>query len=141
MKKKWIGILVVVFIIAIQFLPVDRTNPPVQADIQAPAEVKEVLRAACYDCHSNETQWPWYSRVTPISWLVAGDVHEARERLNFSDWGSIPARNRPATIERIWKEVKAGDMPLLVYRLVHPKARLNGAQKKLLQDWSLSYPD
>lgn len=138
MKKKWIGIFIVLFIIAIQFWPVERTNPPVLSDIQAPPAVKEVLRTGCYDCHSNETHWPWYGYVAPVSWLVANDIQEARDKMNFSEWESIPAGDRPATVKRIWKEVEDGEMPLLMYRLIHPEARLAEDQKKLLQDWSLS---
>lgn len=140
MKKKWIGILVVVLIIAIQFWPVARTNPPAGPDMQAPPDVMEVLRTACYNCHSNETHWPWYSHVAPISWMIVSDVNEARENLNFSEWESIPAGDRPATVKHIWKMAENGKMPLLMYRLMHPEARLTEDQKKLLQEWSLSNP-
>ena len=138
MNKKWIGILIVVLIVAIQFWPVDRTNPPVSGDIQAPPDVKAVLHAACYNCHSNLTHWPWYGYVAPVSWLLASDVNEAREHVNFSEWDSVPAGERPFKVKHIWKEVEDGEMPLLMYRLVHPEARLSEDQKKLLRDWSLS---
>jgi hypothetical protein len=118
MKKKWVGIFVVVFLVAAQFWPVDRTNPPVSGD--------------------NRTHWPWYGYVAPVSWLLASDVHGAREHVNFSEWESIPAGERPFKVKHIWKMVEDGEMPLLMYRLVHPEARLSEAQKKLLRDWSLS---
>jgi len=70
-------------------LAVDRSNPPVEADLEAPAAVTAVLRTACYDCHSNETHWPWYSYVAPVSWLVARDVEEARSEFSFSRWDQL----------------------------------------------------
>lgn len=139
-KKKWI-IIIVVLIVAIQFWPVNRTNPPVVSEIQAPPGVMNVLRTACYDCHSNETDWPWYSYIAPVSWMIADDVHEARRHMNFSEWGSMPAGDRSEHREHIWKEVEGGYMPLLQYRIMHPKARLSDDQKKLLHDWSLSNPE
>ena len=75
--------------IAIQFVSMNRTNPPVQADFRGSPEVISVLRRACYDCYSNETVWPWYSRVAPVSWVIARDVHEGRAALNFSTWNRL----------------------------------------------------
>ena len=92
LKKGLLGL--VVALVAIQLVPVDRTSPPVTADIAAPANVRAVLKRACYDCHSNETTWPWYSRVAPVSWLVARDVREGRKELNFSDWGGYAAKRQ-----------------------------------------------
>ncbi len=83
MKRKVLiaaGALVVV-LVATQLVPVDRSNPSVAADFDGPSEVATVLRASCYDCHSHETTWPWYSRVAPVSWLIAHDVEEARGHL------------------------------------------------------------
>jgi hypothetical protein len=139
MKKRtaWIGIIAGL-IILIQFWPVDRSNPPVSSEIQAPPDVMRVLRAACYNCHSNETQWPWYSRVAPVSWMVAGDVHEARGDMNFSEWDTIPAQDRLTMVRHIWKMVEKGAMPLAMYRLMHPEARLSEAQKTLIRNWSES---
>ena len=136
-RKKQLGILIIVLLIAIQFWPVDRTNPPAGSDLQAPDDVKQVLRAACYNCHSTETKWPWYSRIAPVSWLIADDVYEARNHLNFSEWEAIPAGDRPATAKHMWKEVEDGGMPLLMYRLMHPEARLSEDQKKIIKDWAL----
>ena len=108
-----------VIAIGIQLVPVSRTNPPVVADFDGPAEVRAVFRKSCYDCHSNETRWPWYSHVAPSSWLVAHDVEEARDHFNFSLWGTYSAAKQAHLAEDIWDEVKDGDMPLLVYRLAH----------------------
>lgn len=76
--KKFIAFLVVVFI-GIQFIPVERTNPPVVSDIDAPSDIKDILRKACYDCHFNETNWAWYTKIAPMSLLTAKDVEEGRK--------------------------------------------------------------
>jgi Haem-binding domain len=140
MKRKLLILVcaLAVVLVAIQLVPVDRTNPAVVADFDGPATVKEVLESSCYDCHSHETRWPLYSRVAPVSWLVAHDVKEAREHLDFSLWGTYDARRREKLAEDIWEEVEGGDMPLLMYRLAHPDARLSEAAKATLRDWSLA---
>jgi len=79
---RWaMGLMAAVFVL-IQFIPVARTNPPVEGEISASPEVMSILRRACYDCHSNETRWPWYSKIAPVSWLSVKDVNEGREHLN-----------------------------------------------------------
>ena len=80
---KWGAVAFCVAFIAIQLVPVNRTNPPVQGDFRGSAEVVSILRRACYDCHSNETVWPWYSRVAPLSWVIAHDVNEGRAVVEF----------------------------------------------------------
>ncbi len=119
-----------------QLVPVDRTNPPVTADLQAPEDVRAVLRRACYDCHSNETTWPWYSRVAPISWLVAHDVDEAREHMNFSTWGTLSADEQEHLREEAWEEVEEGEMPLWFYVPLHAEAKLDDADRAVLQAWA-----
>jgi hypothetical protein len=129
---------VVVLGLGIQLVPVDRSNPPVVAELDAPPEVRAVLDAACSDCHSHRTRWPWYSRVAPVSWLVANDVREAREKLNFSTWGTLEPREQWKAMEEIGEEVEDGEMPLLMYRLAHPEARLDERQRATLLDWARS---
>ena len=73
---------------AIQLVPISRTNPPVETEIAAPANVQAILTRSCYDCHSNKTAWPWYSHVAPVSWLVASDVSGARKKMNFTPWNA-----------------------------------------------------
>lgn len=128
---------VAVVLVAIQLVPVDRTNPTVSADFDGPPAVKAVLETSCYDCHSHETRWPWYSRVAPVSWFVAHDVEEARDHLNFSQWGNLDAKRREKLTEEMWEEVEEGEMPLKMYLLAHPDARLSEAAKATLHDWSL----
>ena len=80
-----------VLFLAIQFVPVERTNPPVISDFRGPEEVKKILVRSCYDCHSNETKWPWYAKLAPGSWILAHDVSEGRFALNFSEWDDYEA--------------------------------------------------
>jgi len=131
-----LALVALVVVVVIQFVPVERTNPPVEADFDGPPEVAAVLETSCYDCHSNETRWPWYSRVAPASWLVAHDVEEARDRMNFSLWGTYDPRRQEKLAEEIWEEVEGGEMPLRKYLVVHPDARLSEAAKQTLEDWS-----
>lgn len=135
---KLAGLALVVLLLAAQFVPVDRTNPPVGEEIVAPAEVMTVLERACYDCHSNETVWPVYSRVAPVSWLVARDVHEGREALNYSTWGRYSAEERSELLEETWEEVAEGEMPMKPYVLLHPAARLTAEDEEVLRAWSLA---
>jgi len=124
-----------VLLAAIQLVPVARENPPVESDVPAPPEVKASLRRACYDCHSHETVWPLQAYVAPASWLVAHDVKEGREELNFSRWpaaGGVP----PKAARKIGEAVSEGEMPPWLYRLAHPSARLSAADRAALAAWS-----
>jgi hypothetical protein len=119
-----------------QLVRCERTNPPVTAELAAPADVKAVLDRACYDCHSNQTRWPWYAGVAPMSWLVHRDVVEGRRHLNFTEWDKVPADKRARRIAACGREVTSGDMPLWFYLPLHPAAKLSGADKALLAGWS-----
>jgi hypothetical protein len=132
---RWSRILVglAVVLVAIQLVPVSRTNPPVVATVPAPPEVASVLRRACFDCHSNETVWPLQAYVAPFSWLVAHDVKEGREELNFSAWGPKEAAR---AAKKLASEVEKGDMPPFLYVIGHPGAKLSKAEKALLANWS-----
>jgi hypothetical protein len=123
-------------LVAIQFIPVERTNPPVERDISAPPGVKAVLRRACYDCHSNETNWPWYSGIAPISWMVARDVREGRAEFNFSTWNEYSAKEQVSTLIESWETVAEGEMPPGLYRVPHRDARLSAHDRALLQQWA-----
>ena len=131
-----VAVVLGVLLLAAQFVPLDRTNPPVEQDIETPVDVKAVLRRACYDCHSNETVWPWYSRVAPASFLVVHDVDEGREHLNFSTWNRLTEAERTHALEEIREEVESGGMPLPVYLPLHPEARLSDEERALLDAWT-----
>jgi len=133
MKK--ILIVLVVILIGIQFIPVERTNPPVSWDINPPANISEILRTSCYDCHSNETIWPWYSKIAPVSFFVAGDVNEGRKHLNFSEWDKYEADKREKILEEIVEEIEKEAMPLTSYTFTHPNAKLDDHRIKLIKGW------
>lgn len=143
MKGLWKYVVVFLFIIliAVQFVPVSRSNPPVTSEIQTPENIKTILKTSCYDCHSNETSWPWYSRVAPMSWLVVNDVNEAREEMNFSTWGEYSQKKISKKLEEIWEEVDKGNMPLWQYVILHPESRLTDQDKIEIHNWvSVSLP-
>ena len=129
------GLLLVAFI-GIQFVPVDRSNPPVTMDVPAPPEVLAVLRESCYDCHSHEVRWPWYSYVAPVSWLVARDVRMGRHDLNFSIWDQYSAKKRAHKIEECLELAEAGEMPLPIYLITHADARLTTQDLGALRAWA-----
>lgn len=131
----WVG-LVLALAVAIQLIPVERSNPPVTERLAAPPPVEDLLRRACMDCHSNETVWPWYARVAPASWLVARDVREGREHLNLSTWDRYDARKRAELLEEMAEEVEEGKMPLKIYLPLHPEARLTASERALLVRWA-----
>ena len=130
-------VLVLAFL-GLQLVPIERHNPPVEAEVPASEEVRSILRRACYDCHSNETQWPWYSRVAPVSWLVTHDVAEGREKLNFSTWNRLSTKKQVEALHESWEEVEEGEMPPWFYLPPHPDAHLSTRDRAALRDWSHS---
>ena len=128
---------VVVFAL-IQVIRPDRTNPPVDPAQTLQSHIGETHPAvlaigrACGDCHSNETSWPWYSHVAPISWLVAHDVAEGREVLNFSKWNTYPFNEKAKLVQKICEEVREGDMPGAAYTFIHRGAKLNTTEVEAL---------
>jgi hypothetical protein len=122
--------------LAAQLISPARANPPVETEVPASGEVKAVLRESCYDCHSNETRWPWYSRIAPVSWLVAQDVNEGREYVNYSAWNQLAPEKRAEMIQESWEHVEEGDMPPWTYRLFHPRASLSDSELATLRAWA-----
>jgi len=132
---KKILIALAIIVIGIQFIPVDRKNPPVTMDINAPKNVASILRTSCYDCHSNETNWPWYSYVAPVSFMVAGDVEDGRKRLNFSEWDKYDTDKQIKLLVEMIEEVEKEEMPLTMYTFTHPNSKLDPNRIKLLKEW------
>jgi mono/diheme cytochrome c family protein len=121
-------------LLLIQAIPVRRTNPPVTAPVQAPPEVLALLKRACFDCHSHETVWAApQSFVAPASWLVARDVSEGREELNFSAWDKVDLKK---VAKKLPEEVGEGEMPPWYYVIAHPGARLSDAERATLSSWA-----
>jgi len=141
-KLKWIfGALVVVFAL-LQLANPARTNPPilpgrnVSATNAPPPQIAALLHAACYDCHSYETKWPWYSHIAPMSWLIANDVKGGRARVNFSDWPNEHPDWAAHRWEDISEEVDYKEMPPAKYTMLHPEARLTDEQRQELIHWA-----
>lgn len=132
-KKIMIGM--VVFFAVAQLIPINRTNPPVIQDVQAAEPVQAILKRSCYDCHSNEAKWPWYGYVAPVSWLIAYDIHEGREHLNFSDWTQDEAAAKKAR-QKCWQLVDEGEMPMTAYVMMHPETELSESDKATLKAWA-----
>jgi hypothetical protein len=131
------AIAVAMILIAAQMLPVDRSAPPADGDLVAPPDVKRIIRAACYDCHSSRTRWPWYSRVAPLSWIVAHHVESARLRLNFSDWSDYASDpgTKAHKLEQIRSALADGTMAPWYYRTLHPEARLSERERGAITAW------
>lgn len=133
-KLSWPGriiLLAVGLVVAIQLVPVwlVQTNPPVLAEPNWDSDATRALaKSACFDCHSNETVWPWYSKVAPVSWLITKDTLDGRRELNFSEWG----RGRSAELDEVEEVIREGKMPLPVYLPLHPEANLSEAEREQL---------
>ena len=133
---RWCAAGALLLLLLMQLVPAERTNPPVISDIDAPAEIREILRRSCYDCHSHETRWPWYSYVAPMSWFVVDHVDDGRADLNFSDWPVFDFEAQDLAFEDIGQQIEQGEMPLTSYLLLHPSARLSDDDKRRLLRWS-----
>ena len=135
MKK--ISIFILLVLIGIQFVPMDvPAEVPTKADdeLKAPEEVHAILKRACFDCHSNHTDFPWYSSVAPVSWFTKMHVKEGREHMNFSTWASYDDEKKLKYLEKIPKAIKS-KMPLPSYLIMHKEAKLSEDDKKLLTEW------
>jgi cytochrome c551/c552 len=133
---RWLLLLIgagLALFLLIQLLPIgrDHTNPPVVSEPNWDSPATRLLaQRACFDCHSNETVWPWYANVAPVSWLVANDVAEGRQNMNFSEWNNGGSQD----LNEISEILLEGEMPPAQYLLMHPEARLTEAEKQALLD-------
>jgi hypothetical protein len=135
-----VGIVAVTWI-GLQVTAPSRTNPRVDPAVAlnattTPLPVVNVLRRSCYDCHSSETRWPWYSVIAPASWLVATDVNHGRGQMNFSRWGSYNPYDRADLLDKICDNVTHRKMPLWQYRIIHTDARLSDGEIAAVCAWT-----
>ncbi len=139
---KRIGLATLALLVAIQFVPVNRTNPKfersqsIYATAPMPPSVKAVFERACANCHSDETAWPWYSYVAPVSWMVAHDVHQARKAMNLSEWGNYSTNKKTDKLEEICEQLTNGDMPDRKYLLIHRGAWPSAQERDVVCQWS-----
>jgi heme-binding protein len=145
--KAWIkrSLLVVLFVaLAIQIFRPPRANPATapRHDVTIAAtvhpQVAATMQRACRDCHSNETRWPWYSNVAPVSWVVAYDVNAGRRAMNLSTWGQYSPKTQQELLGDMCEEVQSGEMPDAGYRMMHAEARLTPADVEAVCAWTKS---
>jgi hypothetical protein len=124
-------------VLGLQAVRFPHTNPPAEGDLSAPPDVKQSIREACYDCHSGQTRWPWYTDVAPLSWFAYRDVSDGRQRLNFSSWTSYTEDPDTAVqkLDQISRFVASGDMAPWYYRWLHPEAHLDEAKRAAIFRW------
>ena len=141
---KIVLIVAAVLFFAAQFIRPDLANPPLdaqqrlEASVVVPDEVAAVLQRSCNDCHTNQTSFPWYSQITPVSWWLKDHVDHGREELNFSDWGTYSASKKEKKLEEICEQAESRDMPLPSYTWAHWSAPLSDSEIKVICDWTRS---
>lgn len=144
--KRALVALAILFVVA-QVIRPSMTNPPVdesrtlQAKAQISPEVYSILERSCKDCHSNKTEWPWYSQVAPVSWYLSNHVKDGRRQLNISDWASYDTRRARSKLDEICEQVKEGEMPLKSYLLIHLRAKLSDADRAAICNWTAQERD
>ena len=144
---KTILIAVAAILIIMQFFGIDKENPTSDASkdfiqmTNPPQKIATILKTACYDCHSNETAYPWYTNVQPVGWWVGHHIEEGREHLNFSSWGDYKQKRKSHKLEEFYEEVEEGEMPLSSYTLAHADAKLSSEDKEALITWVKGLPD
>lgn len=139
MGKRWVRwtfLGIVIVFLGMQAVRPERINPPVKSDYtlaaqyEVPGEVMGILERACGDCHSNRTRWPWYSHVAPASWLLADHVKDGRRHFNLDDF------TEEMSLKDVCQEIRVGSMPLKGYLLLHPEAKLSGAEIQTVCAWT-----
>jgi hypothetical protein len=139
-------VLLIAFI-GIQFIqPARNENGQVLSSdiskvVTVPENVQSILQTSCYDCHSNNTRYPWYNYVQPAAWILANHIKHGKRDLNFSDFGSYSVRKQQSKLKAIADQVKDGEMPLYSYTIIHKNARLSKEEKALIIDWAQNAMD
>jgi len=138
--KRWAiaGVALLLSLTGMQFVQQPVQNPPASKPIKAPVEVTNILRRACYDCHSNETRLSWHDRMAPVSWLVATDVKTARSRFNLSTWNTLSKADQQGRLWEMVNMVISGKMPLATYAAVHPESKLSAKDVAVLKNYANS---
>ncbi|MCB0805655.1 MAG: heme-binding domain-containing protein [Bacteroidales bacterium] len=143
--QKVIRYIILIFLVAlvvIQFVPANLpvNDPPAGYDFfeenNVPSDVQTLLKNACYDCHSQEVTYPWYSHVAPFSWLIAQDVRHGRHNIDFSNWELLSKRDKLNILDEISDEVRSGGMPLKAYVRLHPSADLTDDEQQTIIRWA-----
>lgn len=139
---RWILLAAICLVVIAQFFGPAKTNPSIdqakqlQSHTPTNPQVAVILDRSCNDCHSNNTRWPWYANVAPVSWFVINHVNDGRQALNFSEWARYDSREQNGKLNQICREVKAGAMPLSSYTPLHRGSQLSNDDVKALCDWA-----
>jgi hypothetical protein len=139
---KIVLICLAVLFVLIQFVRIDRSNPPVvpensiEAAVNVPADIEQIFGRSCNDCHSNKTVYPWYTQVAPVSWWLRNHIDDGRRELNLNEFATYPARKQDRKLEEVCDQVKSGEMPLPSYLIVHGGATLSEQDKQTICDWT-----
>lgn len=135
------GFSLAVILLMVQFFRPESKNAPIDPRVdmimvvQPPEQIANILRVSCYDCHSNQTRYPWYNKIQPVSWLLNNHIKEGKKELNFSGFGDMDKADRIRILVKICEEVEEGNMPLQSYKLIHKKARLSQDEVALICTW------
>jgi hypothetical protein len=146
MMKRKILLVIVIILVAIQFIRPSRNVAPegaVQANdinktVAVPADVQKILEVSCYDCHSNNTHYPWYTNIQPVGWWMQNHVNEGKHRLNFNEFTTYNEKQKDRKMKGVAESVENGSMPLPSYLIIHKDAKLSDDQKKRLIQWAES---
>lgn len=139
---KKIGLGILLMFVALQFFRPARNKSmgmltsDVTQVVLVPDDVHKVLVRSCYDCHSDNTVYPWYMEVQPVAWYLANHIKDGKRALNFSEFGALMPRKQMRKLQDVAKEVQKGDMPLSSYTLIHKDAKLSEAEKALVVSWA-----
>lgn len=146
-KGNIIWIVLIAIVVVMQLIPsglpevISENENDLIVNSNVPDSVAYLLKNTCYDCHSNETVYPWYSYVAPVSWLVARDTKLGRAELNFSNWESNDKMHKAKYLDDIIDEVSDGGMPMAIYPLMHPEAKLKKSDRQMIVDWAEEYAE
>ena len=145
LKKILLTVLVVSIVIQFIQPAINIDGQLLQTDItkqiSVPSDVQSILKASCYDCHSNNTKYPWYANIQPMGWILAKHIKEGKADLNFDDFGNYITRRQSSKLKAIANSVKDGSMPLSSYTLMHSDAKLDDNKKQRIIDWALETKD
>lgn len=138
---KVIALILLIFFVGIQFVPTVRnqSESTPKTDFmmvnRVPKNINEKLQLSCYDCHSNNTSYPWYNKVQPVAWFLESHIKKGKADLNFSEWGDYSDRRKKSKLKSIISQIKDDNMPLSSYKLIHKKAGFSEEEKKEVMTW------
>ena len=149
-KSRWkkAGLVLLLIFGLIQFIPRPvrnissaTTNKGIEQLYLMPDSIMHILKVVCYDCHSNNTNYPWYSNIQPVSWFLNRHIVEGKAELNFDEFGSYSKRRQLSKFKSISSQVNDGEMPLTSYKLLHKKASLSGKERSMITKWFMEKYD